>query len=204
VLDKSNETGKHSGATYLVNKGVPVWIDSKHAIAHNKVMIIDGANVITGSFNFTKAAEKSNAENLVIIAGRPTGRAGVRRELRGTPRTLGTLQGGRRMSKSDRKSGRRKIIRVGLSRDGVRRYQGAVEASGMTHVAVHSRLVEFLARAPTRAARISWSCQYKDISAACSSGSPESNPSSRAARRLLPSCALRRRPLPILTEGGHK
>ena len=35
VLDKSNETGKYSGATYLANKGVPVWIDSKHAIAHN-------------------------------------------------------------------------------------------------------------------------------------------------------------------------
>ena len=35
VLDKSNETGKYSGATYLANKGIPVWIDSKHAIAHN-------------------------------------------------------------------------------------------------------------------------------------------------------------------------
>lgn len=52
VLDKSNETGKYSGATYLFNAGVPVWLDSKHAIAHNKVMVIDGANVITGSFNF--------------------------------------------------------------------------------------------------------------------------------------------------------
>jgi phosphatidylserine/phosphatidylglycerophosphate/cardiolipin synthase-like enzyme len=71
VLDKSNETGKYSGATYLANKGVPVWIDSKHSIAHNKVIVIDGTNVITGSFNFTQAAEKSNAENLVIITGRP-------------------------------------------------------------------------------------------------------------------------------------
>ncbi|KHK00318.1 Endonuclease [Desulfovibrio sp. TomC] len=42
-------------------------IDDKHAIAHNKVMIIDGATVITGSFNFTKAAEEKNAENLLII-----------------------------------------------------------------------------------------------------------------------------------------
>jgi phosphatidylserine/phosphatidylglycerophosphate/cardiolipin synthase-like enzyme len=30
-------------------------------------MIIDGATVITGSFNFTKAAEESNAENLLVI-----------------------------------------------------------------------------------------------------------------------------------------
>ena len=32
-------------------------IDAKHAIAHNKIMVIDGQTVITGSFNFTKAAE---------------------------------------------------------------------------------------------------------------------------------------------------
>jgi len=38
-----------------------------HAIAHNKVMIIDKAVLITGSFNFTKAAEEKNAENLLVI-----------------------------------------------------------------------------------------------------------------------------------------
>ena len=36
-------------------------------IAHNKVMILDGQTVITGSFNFTKSAEEGNAENLLII-----------------------------------------------------------------------------------------------------------------------------------------
>jgi phosphatidylserine/phosphatidylglycerophosphate/cardiolipin synthase-like enzyme len=44
-----------------------VKIDVQHAIAHNKVMIIDGETVITGSFNFTKAAEENNAENLLVI-----------------------------------------------------------------------------------------------------------------------------------------
>ena len=39
-------------------------IDDEHAKAHNKVMIIDGETVITGSFNFSKAAEQNNAENL--------------------------------------------------------------------------------------------------------------------------------------------
>jgi phosphatidylserine/phosphatidylglycerophosphate/cardiolipin synthase-like enzyme len=38
--------------------GIPVKIDAAHAIAHNKTMIIDGETVITGSFNFTKAAEE--------------------------------------------------------------------------------------------------------------------------------------------------
>ena len=44
-----------------------VKIDSEHAIAHNKVMIIDGETVITGSFNFNKAAWENNAENLLVI-----------------------------------------------------------------------------------------------------------------------------------------
>ncbi len=46
---------------------MPTFIDSKHAIAHNKIMIIDDATVITGSFNFTKAAQESNAENLLVL-----------------------------------------------------------------------------------------------------------------------------------------
>jgi phosphatidylserine/phosphatidylglycerophosphate/cardiolipin synthase-like enzyme len=33
-------------------------------------MIIDQSTVITGSFNFTKAAEEKNAENLIIIRSR--------------------------------------------------------------------------------------------------------------------------------------
>jgi phosphatidylserine/phosphatidylglycerophosphate/cardiolipin synthase-like enzyme len=44
-----------------------VKIDAQHTIAHNKVIIIDGETVITGSFNFTKAAEESIAENLFVI-----------------------------------------------------------------------------------------------------------------------------------------
>jgi phosphatidylserine/phosphatidylglycerophosphate/cardiolipin synthase-like enzyme len=67
ILDKSQKTQKYSSATFLYNQGIPVKIDAKHAIAHNKVMIIDGETVITGSFNFTKAAEEKNAENLLVI-----------------------------------------------------------------------------------------------------------------------------------------
>jgi len=36
-------------------------------IAHNKVMIIDRKKVITGSFNFTNAADNRNAENVLLI-----------------------------------------------------------------------------------------------------------------------------------------
>jgi len=67
ICDKSQWTEKYSSATFFQNAGIPTFIDDKHAIAHNKVMVIDGRIVITGSFNFTKAAEESNAENLLII-----------------------------------------------------------------------------------------------------------------------------------------
>ena len=71
ILDKSQMSAKYSSATFLFNAGVPVMIDTRHAIAHNKIMIIDRAVLITGSFNFTKAAEEKNAENLLILKGNP-------------------------------------------------------------------------------------------------------------------------------------
>jgi phosphatidylserine/phosphatidylglycerophosphate/cardiolipin synthase-like enzyme len=67
ILDKSQRTERYSGATFLANAGIEVLIDAKHAIAHNKVMVLDGETVITGSFNFTKAAQERNAENLLVI-----------------------------------------------------------------------------------------------------------------------------------------
>ena len=50
----------------LVSAGVPVWLDNRFAAAHNKVMVIDGTTVITGSFNFTQAAQNRNAENVLV------------------------------------------------------------------------------------------------------------------------------------------
>jgi phosphatidylserine/phosphatidylglycerophosphate/cardiolipin synthase-like enzyme len=67
ILDKSNKSQKYSAGDFTAHMGVTTYIDSKHAIAHNKIIIIDKGTVITGSFNFTKAAEEKNAENLLII-----------------------------------------------------------------------------------------------------------------------------------------
>jgi phosphatidylserine/phosphatidylglycerophosphate/cardiolipin synthase-like enzyme len=67
ILDKSQRTEKYSEADFLKNEGVPPLIDAEHAIAHNKIMVIDEYLVLTGSFNFTKAAEENNAENLLLI-----------------------------------------------------------------------------------------------------------------------------------------
>lgn len=67
ILDKSNRSKKYSAGDFTAHMGIPTYIDAQHAIAHNKVMVIDQETVITGSFNFTKAAEEKNAENLLIL-----------------------------------------------------------------------------------------------------------------------------------------
>lgn len=69
VLDKSQLTEKYSSADFVAHAGIPTYIDAKHVIAHNKIMIIDRSTLITGSFNFTNAAEGKNAENMLIIKG---------------------------------------------------------------------------------------------------------------------------------------
>lgn len=59
----------------LVNAGLPVFTDADHSAAHNKVIVIDqNANqptLITGSFNFTFAAQYRNAENVLVLRGNP-------------------------------------------------------------------------------------------------------------------------------------
>ncbi|MBK8268677.1 MAG: phospholipase D family protein [Planctomycetes bacterium] len=67
VLDKSQEKMTYGSWRILKREGVPVYFDSKHATANNKVILIDDHTIITGSYNFTKAAEEKNAENVVII-----------------------------------------------------------------------------------------------------------------------------------------
>lgn len=67
LVDRSQLTSPYTQVPYLVKQGLSIAIDSVSGIAHNKVMIIDTHYVLTGSFNWTKAAETSNAENLLLI-----------------------------------------------------------------------------------------------------------------------------------------
>jgi len=72
VLLDAAQTSEHRGEPqYIASHGVPVLVDSRHAMAHNKVILIDGRTLITGSFNFTRAAEEDNAENLLILHDQP-------------------------------------------------------------------------------------------------------------------------------------
>jgi phosphatidylserine/phosphatidylglycerophosphate/cardiolipin synthase-like enzyme len=69
ILDKSQASPRYTVAAYLRNADIDVVVDTKPAIAHNKVMIFDDNAVFTGSFNFTKSAQERNAENGLLIRG---------------------------------------------------------------------------------------------------------------------------------------
>jgi phosphatidylserine/phosphatidylglycerophosphate/cardiolipin synthase-like enzyme len=71
ILDHSNEQEAYSDLHFFLEQGLVPVIDAHHAIAHNKVMIIDGRTLLTGSFNFTNQAEHDNAENLLVLKGHP-------------------------------------------------------------------------------------------------------------------------------------
>jgi phosphatidylserine/phosphatidylglycerophosphate/cardiolipin synthase-like enzyme len=53
---------------------LPLLFDGTHAIAHNKVMVIDNTVVVTGSYNFTNSADTRNAENILVLRGQSLAR----------------------------------------------------------------------------------------------------------------------------------
>jgi phosphatidylserine/phosphatidylglycerophosphate/cardiolipin synthase-like enzyme len=67
VQDEKSAQNNRETLPILLAAGIEVRSDGKHAIQHNKVMLIDDDIVITGSYNFTKSAERRNAENIMIV-----------------------------------------------------------------------------------------------------------------------------------------
>jgi phosphatidylserine/phosphatidylglycerophosphate/cardiolipin synthase-like enzyme len=67
LLDKKSKASNRYVIDVLAQDQIEVRQDGKHAIAHNKVMVIDESVVITGSFNFTNSAETRNAENFLVL-----------------------------------------------------------------------------------------------------------------------------------------
>lgn len=67
LIDKSQLKEKYSQLPFLLEEGIPVFIDPAEGLAHNKTMILDDRWVLTGSFNWTRAANSKNAENLLFI-----------------------------------------------------------------------------------------------------------------------------------------
>lgn len=73
VIDKRRNKGSTSLAAMrdIARHGVELRIDGHYHIQHDKMMIIDGSTVETGSFNYAKSAEYENSENVIVIKDMP-------------------------------------------------------------------------------------------------------------------------------------
>ena len=69
ILDHSQQYQKYSKEVIqiLFNNHMDMKFDHSVKIAHNKVLVIDSLQTVTGSYNWTHSAEFKNAENLVFI-----------------------------------------------------------------------------------------------------------------------------------------
>ena len=67
VMEKQNTSGTGSVFAMLKKAKVDIIADGNCYIMHHKTIVIDTDTVITGSYNFTKSAEKANDENLLVI-----------------------------------------------------------------------------------------------------------------------------------------
>ena len=67
LLDQKSQSTNRYVMGLLTDAQIELRQDGKHAIAHNKVVVIDQAIVITGSFNFTNSAASRNAENFLVL-----------------------------------------------------------------------------------------------------------------------------------------
>lgn len=65
VIETRNASEGAFGTLFCAR--LPVLEDGNHYTMHHKVMIIDRQFVITGSFNFTKAADDVNDDNVIVI-----------------------------------------------------------------------------------------------------------------------------------------
>ncbi|MCE9632854.1 MAG: phospholipase D family protein [Methylophilales bacterium] len=73
IADLEQSEHENDKVAQIAQAKIPVWLDGEHQSAHNKVMLIDvdmpQVVIITGSYNFTFAAQFKNAENVLLIRG---------------------------------------------------------------------------------------------------------------------------------------
>ncbi len=75
LFDNGQAHGEYSQNKFLGRNGVAVRLaPNRSGKMHHKVIIIDDETVITGSYNFSRNAERSNDENILIIKNKEIAR----------------------------------------------------------------------------------------------------------------------------------
>jgi len=72
IVDRTQGVQQSSKVAKLSRAGIQVKLNSHSGLMHDKFLVVDGKNVATGSFNWTRAAIEKNDENLVVFRAEPT------------------------------------------------------------------------------------------------------------------------------------
>ena len=75
VWDESSSNESGSEYQKLLTAGFQIHIDHRNGLLHDKVAIIDGHIILTGSFNWSNAANQTNRENLIVLDSQAWGSA---------------------------------------------------------------------------------------------------------------------------------
>lgn len=67
ISDHLQASGRASQIGRIRDGGIPVVLNKKHKIMHNKFAIFDRRDIETGSYNWTSSATQSNAENCMFF-----------------------------------------------------------------------------------------------------------------------------------------
>lgn len=67
VMERSNANEKGAEYQNLKNAGVDIRLDTNSGLMHDKVAVIDGHIVLTGSMNWSNAGVRENNENLLVL-----------------------------------------------------------------------------------------------------------------------------------------
>ncbi|MCE4312775.1 phospholipase D-like domain-containing protein [Xanthomonas hortorum pv. vitians] len=65
--DQSRQRSQVAALNTLALAGVSVRLNGRYQIMHDKVIVADRRTVQTGSFNYTRSAEKANSENVIVL-----------------------------------------------------------------------------------------------------------------------------------------
>lgn len=73
LIDRERSTGNYNAAQFFANSGVSTKVSNpRYKIFHHKFMVVDGQTLQTGSFNYTSAAARGNAENVIVLLNAPS------------------------------------------------------------------------------------------------------------------------------------
>lgn len=67
LMDKRQSQGTSSKYEFFLDNGINIIQDRHTGLMHNKIILIDGKILFTGSYNLSKRAEEENQENFLMF-----------------------------------------------------------------------------------------------------------------------------------------